>query len=152
MPSGVTPASASALRMQPMIGLPSGLDLVRWKASAISPQPLMTPRIFAPRAVAASRLSSTSAPAPSAMTKPSRFLAKGLAARSGGSPEVDNADNSEKRISDSGLIEPSVPMHSAAPVSPRRIASTPSWIGGAPDAQAVDSEMGEPLVPYLSAR
>ena len=97
-----------------MIGLPSGLERVRWKESAISPQPFMTPRIFAPRALADSRLSSTSAPAPSAMTKPSRFLAKGFAACSGGSFEVDSAESSEKRISDSGLIEPSVPMQSAA--------------------------------------
>src|SRR5438045_3061037 len=146
------PASDNALRTHPMIGLPSGLERVRWNESASSPQPARTPRIFAPRAVAASRLSSTSAPAPSAMTKPSRFLAKGFAACSGGSLEVDSADNSENRISDSGLIEPSEPMHSAALVSPRRIASTPSWIAVAPDAQAVDSEIGEPLVPYLSAR
>ena len=40
-------------------------------------------------------------------------------------------------------------MHSAASVSPRRIASTPSWIAVAPDAQAVESEIGEPLVPNL---
>src|SRR5689334_7180134 len=138
--------------MQPMIGLPSGLDRVRWKASAISPQPLITPRILAPRDWADSRLSSTMAPAPSAMTKPSRFFAKGLAACAGGSLDVDSADNKEKRISDSGLTEPSEPMHSAASASPRRIASTPSWIAVAPEAQAVDSEIGEPLVPYLSAR
>jgi hypothetical protein len=43
-------------------------------------------------------------------------------------------------------------MQSAASVSPRRIASTPSWIAVAPDAQAVESEIGEPLVPNLSAR
>ena len=65
---------------------------------------------------------------------------------------VDSADSSEKRISASGLIEPSVPMHSAASVSPRRIASTPSWIAVAPEAQAVESEIGEPLVPNWSAR
>jgi hypothetical protein len=48
------------------------------------------------------------------MTKPSRFLENGLAAARGGSFEVDSAESSEKRISDSGLIEPSVPMQSAA--------------------------------------
>src|SRR4051812_6850358 len=138
--------------MQPMIGLPSGLERVRWNASAISPQPFMTPRILAPRAFADSRLSRTSAPAPSAMTKPSRFLANGLAACAGGSVEVDSADSSEKRISDSGLTEPSEPMQREALVSPRRIASTPSWIAVAPEAQAVDSEIGDPLVPNLSAR
>ncbi len=42
-------------------------------------------------------------------------------------------------------------MHRAASVSPRRIASTPSWIAVAPDEQAVDSEIGEPLVPNRSA-
>ncbi len=52
--SGSMPASASVLRMQPMIGLPSGLERVRWKELVSSPQPAMTPRIFAPRAIAAS--------------------------------------------------------------------------------------------------
>ena len=137
--------------MQPTIGLPSGLERVRWNESAISPQPSMTPRILAPRAVAASRLSSTIAPAPSAITKPSRFLENGLAAPCGESFDVDSADSSENRISDSCVTEPSVPMQSAASVSPRRIASTPSWIAVAPDAQAVDSEIGEPLVPKVSA-
>ena len=65
----------------------------------------------------------------------------------GGSFWVESAERSEKRISDSGFTEPSVPMHSAASVSPRRIASTPSWIAVAPEEQAVESEIGEPLVP-----
>ena len=86
------------------------------------------------------------------MTKPSRFLENGFAAPSGGSFWVDSADRSEKRIRDSGLTEPSVPMQSAASASPRRIASTPSWIAVPPDEQAVDSEIGEPLVPKRSAR
>src|SRR3954451_22144258 len=86
------------------------------------------------------------------MTKPSRFLANGFAADSGGLFDVESADNSEKRINASGLTEPSVPMQSAASASPRRIASTPSWIALAPEAQAVDTEMGEPLVPNWSAR
>src|SRR6476646_2483550 len=86
------------------------------------------------------------------MTKPSRFLENGLAAACGGSFAVDSADNSEKRIRHSALTEPSVPMQSAASASPRRIASTPSWIALAPDAQAVDTEIGEPLVPNRSAR
>ena len=60
------------------------------------------------------------------MTKPSRFLENGRAAPCGVSLLVDSAESSEKRITASGLIEPSVPMQSAASVSPRRIASTPS--------------------------
>ena len=52
----------------------------------------------------------------------------------------------------SGLTVPSVAMHSAASVSPRRIASRPSWIALAPEAQAVVSEIGMPWVPNLSAR
>src|SRR5512143_130669 len=85
------------------------------------------------------------------MMKPSRILENGRDAALGLSLLVDRADSSEKRIKASGLIEPSVPMQSAASVSPRRIASTPSWIAVAPEAQAVDSEIGEPRVPYLSA-
>ncbi len=64
---------------------------------------------------------------------------------------VESADRSEKRISDLAFTEASVPMHRAALVSPRRIASTPSWIAEAPDAQAVDNEIGEPFVPKRSA-
>ena len=37
-------------------------------------------------------------------------------------------------------------MHKAAGASPRRIASTPSWIAVAPEEQAVESEIGEPRV------
>ena len=86
------------------------------------------------------------------MTKPSRFLEKGFEAPPADRRcAVESAESSEKRISDSGFTEPSVPMHSAASVSPRRIASTPSWIAVAPEAQAVDSEIGEPLVPKRSA-
>ena len=66
--------------------------------------------------------------------------------------EVESAESSEKRTSDSGVTDPSAPMTSAAKHSPRRIASTPSWIDVAPDAQAVVSEIGDPCVPKRSAR
>src|SRR5947207_1399044 len=112
----------------------------------------MTPRIFAPRAVADSRLSITSAPAPSAITKPSRFLENGFDAAPGGSFCVDKADSREKRITASGLTDASVATQSAASVSPRRIASTPSWIALTPDAQAVVMVIGDPLVPYFALR
>src|SRR5258708_7533849 len=84
------------------------------------------------------------------MTKPSRFFENGFEAACGGSFWVESADNRENRTIASGLTEASVPTHSAASVSPRRIASTPSWIAVAPDAQAVDSEIGDPLVPKVS--
>src|SRR6202163_1002718 len=86
------------------------------------------------------------------MTKPSLFLEKGLGAACGGSFCTDRAESSENLIRLSGLTEPSVATHSAASVSPRRIASSPSWIALAPDAQAVDSEIGEPWVPNFAAR
>src|SRR5215469_1094638 len=85
------------------------------------------------------------------MTKPSRFLENGLEAPCGGSLDIDSAESSEKRIRLSTLTEPSVATHSAASVSPRRIASKPSWIELAPDAQAVESETGAPSVPYFCA-
>jgi hypothetical protein len=52
-----------------------------------------------------------------------------------------------RRVSASGVNEPSAPTASAAWHSPRLIASTPSWIALAPDAQAVLSAIGEPSVP-----
>ena len=139
--------------MQPMIGLPSGLERVRWKASAISPQPFDDAEdLCAARRRGLEAFQHERAGA-FGHDEAVAVLGEGLrgllpADRS----EVESAESSEKRISDSGLTEPSVPMQSAASVSPRRIASTPSWIAVAPDAQAVDSEIGEPLVPKLSAR
>ena len=137
--------------MQAMIAEPSGLERVRWKASAFSPLPSMTPRILG-----AARLGGVVAlqhqragafgddEAVAVLGEgPRRLLRMSLV--------VDSADSSEKRITASGLTEPSVPTHIAASVSPRRIASTPSWIALAPEAQAVDSEIGEPRVPNLSA-
>src|ERR1700744_5188938 len=85
------------------------------------------------------------------MTNPSRFFENGLDAERGGSVWVDSADKRENRTSASGLTDPSVATHNAASVSPRRMASTPSWIDVAPDAHAVDSEIGDPLVPKASA-
>ena len=134
-----------------MVGLPSGLERVRWKQSAISPQPSITPRIFAPRACAASRLSSTSAPAPSAITKPSRFFENGFEARL--RRIVRGRERREQREADQRLgVHRAVGADAERrSVSPRRIASTPSWIAVAPEAQAVESEIGEPLVPNFSA-
>jgi hypothetical protein len=57
---------------------------------------------------------------------------------------MERAESREKRISASGWIEPSVPMQSAVSQAPRRMASTPSWIAEAPEAQAVERVMGEP--------
>jgi hypothetical protein len=76
--------------------------------------------------LACSGSSNTSAAAPSAITKPSRFFENGREAFVGSSFFEESAESSEKRISVSSLIEPSVPIASAAGASPRRIASTPS--------------------------
>src|SRR6201996_5532285 len=86
------------------------------------------------------------------MTKPSRFFEKGRTAAWGGSLWVERADSNENRTRASGLTEPSVATQRVASASPRRMASTPSWMAVAPDAHAVESEIGEPLVPYVSAR
>src|SRR5262249_12718134 len=68
-----------------------------------------------------------------------------------GSLWVESAESSEKRIKVSGFTVPSVPTHSAASLSPRRIASRPSWIALAPDAQAVVTHNGQPLLPKGTA-
>ena len=86
------------------------------------------------------------------MTKPSRFFANGRTAACGGSLWVESAESNENRTNASGFTDPSVATHSAASASPRRMASTPSWMALAPEAHAVDSEIGEPLVPKVSAR
>src|SRR4030088_235883 len=137
--------------MQPMIGLPAGLDRLGLEGAGHFPKASSTPRILAPRPLACSSLSSTSAPAPSAITNPSRFFENGFAAASGNSFDIDKADSNENRIRDSALTDPSAPAQRATSVSPRRIASTPSWIALAPDAHAVDRLTGDPLVPKRTA-
>src|SRR5260370_41183307 len=92
------------------------------------------------------------AAAPSAMTKPSRFLENGLAAACGGAFAVDSADNSEKRIRHSALTEPSVPMQSACSTSARWIGWTGGWIGLGRDGQGDENGVGEQSVTERSAR
>ena len=104
----------------------------------------------APRAFARSASSRTRAAPPSPM-KPSRFLENGFEAPSGGSFCVDSAERSEKRMSDSGVHETVGPDAQGSLRLAPRIASTPSWIAVAPDEQAVESEIGDPFVPKLSA-
>ncbi len=59
---------------------------------------------------------------------------------------IGGGERREQREADQrlGCTEPSVPSARAASHSPRRIASTPNWIAVAPEAQAVESEMGWP--------
>ena len=85
------------------------------------------------------------------MTKPSRSLEKGRDTPSGGSLVPESAESRPKRIIISGFTEQSAPSEMAASLSPRRIASTPSWMAVAPEAQAVVSEIGAPFEPIVSA-
>ena len=85
------------------------------------------------------------------MMKPSRSLEKGREAPEGFSLWVESADSSEKRIRPSAVTEPSEATQRAASVSPLRIASMPCCRAVAPEAQAVESEIGRPWVRYFSA-
>src|ERR1700743_1226313 len=86
------------------------------------------------------------------MTKPSRFFEKGRTAAWGGSLWVERADSNENRTRASVLTEPSVATQRVASASPRRMASTPSWMAVAADAHEGESEIGEPLVPIFWGR
>ena len=108
------PASASAARTarddRRAVGLGAGaVEIVGLFAAAA--QDAENRRRRAPSRFRA--IPAPAPPAPSAMTKPSRSLEKGLDAFSGGSFWVDSADSSEKRISASAVTEPSAPMESA---------------------------------------
>ena len=63
-------------------------------------------------------------------------------------PDVDLAELRPYFVE---VADPSAPIGKARWHSPRRIASTPSWMDVAPDAQAVDSVIGNPSVPSRSA-
>ncbi len=88
------------------------------------------------------------APAPSAMHEAVAVLGEGArGAAAARSLLVDSADSSEKRTTDSAVIEPSAPIAGRHRTRRRWIASRPSWIAVAPEAQAVVSEIGDALVP-----
>jgi hypothetical protein len=71
------PGIGEALRMQPMIGLPSGLERVRWKRRPFSPQPRTMPRMRGAAGLAPFEALQHQRARALAMTKPSRFLEKG---------------------------------------------------------------------------
>ena len=89
-----------------------------WNASALIPYPMTSPCIRAPRCKAVSKSSSTTIPAPSPITKPSRSLSNGRDAFSGSSLRVDSAFMLEKPAIASGVTAASAPpviIMSAAP-------------------------------------
>ena len=135
-----------------MVGLPSGLERVRWNEFGQLAAALDHAENFGAARLRGLEAFQHQRAGAFRHHEAVAVLGERLRRRAcGGSFEVESAESSEKRISDSAFTEPSVPMQSAASVSPRRIASTPSWIAVAPEAQAVESEIGEPLVPNFSA-
>src|SRR3954469_4759488 len=94
----------------------------------------------APRAAAWSARSSTTAPAPSPSTKPSRPLSQGRDAFSGSSLRVDMARIEAKPASGSGLMTASVPPPMTTSARPERMMSRPSDSASAPVAQALAIE------------
>ena len=106
----------------------------------------------APRALAVSAFSSTSAAPPSPMHETVAVLGEGLRRRLPGS-RSGSRGRTAARSAPAIPGSPSRRCRCKGPhrVSPRRIASTPSWIAVAPEEQAVDREIGEPLVPNSSA-
>src|SRR5690349_4044281 len=74
--------------------------------------------MLAPRFFAASSSSSTTMPAPSPITKPSRSLSNGRLAFSGSLLRVESAFITEKPPNDSGVIDASAPPAMQASVSP----------------------------------
>src|SRR3954453_5917884 len=136
MDAGATPASASAISMQRTAPEPSGDGAVMWCASAVDAEPSTSPQIRAPRALAASHSSSTSTPAPSAMTKPSRSTSYGREM-----PLDDSAVMLENPATPVGVIaasEPPVITASQMPSEMRRAALPMAWVLAA-HAVTVDS-------------
>ena len=148
--SGLRPASARVLRMQPMMGLPSGLDRVRWKQSVNSPQPASTPRMGAPRATAESEAFQHERAGAFRHDETVAVLREWPNRACGGSFWSRVPTAARKRIS--ARIDRGV----GADAKRRVRFAAPDRLDAeldrrAPDAQAVESEIGEPLVPKRSA-
>ncbi len=146
MRSGVSPASSSAARMQPMMGLPSGEERVRWK-----PSPSRRSRRARRGCARPWPWRGRSPPAPArralAHDEAVAVLLNGLGRAFRRIVLRRSAESSEKRMSASACTEPSVPMHSAAAVSPggspRRRAgwpSRPKSSGGERDGRSAGAE------------
>src|SRR3954454_12411480 len=101
----------------------------------------------APRALAASPRSRTSAAAPSPSTKPSRALSKGREARSGSSLRVLIARMAAKPAIGSGWMHASVPPTATMSARSNRSRSNPQRTASAPDAQALTGACTPPLAP-----
>jgi hypothetical protein len=110
------------------------------------PRPLR-PALRAPRARACSSLSSTTTPAPSASTKPSRPPSNGRDARCGSSLRVDSARIWEKPVMTRSLTEASTPPAITTSAAPERIISAAWTIASAPEAQALTGVRAPPRAP-----
>ena len=111
--------------------LPSSGGAVMWLASSLIPKPTNSASIVAPRALAWARLSSTTTPAPSPSTKPSRSLSKGREALVGSPLRVERACIAPKPDIPSGLEPFSLPPASITSTSPyaiKRAAIPIAWV------------------------
>src|SRR6185436_12809431 len=105
--------------------------------------------MFAPRRRACSISSSTTMPAPSPSTKPSRSLSNGRLACAGSSLRVDSAFIAANPPMPSGVIAASAPPAIIASVSPMRIDFTASPMACADVEHADTGDQFGPLHPYL---
>src|SRR3990170_3744919 len=119
-----------------------------WKASPVRAPPAISPMMGAPRASACSAASTTTMPAASPKTKPSRFASNGRDAPSGSSLRFERAPMFASAANATGRMALSVPpamTTSTSPCSMRRCASTKACT---PDAHAATEVMTGPRIPF----
>ncbi len=119
-----------------------------WNASPVRAPPTISAKTVAPRASACAAASTTSTPAASPNTKPSRSASNGRDAASGSSLRFESAPMFASAAKLTGRIALSVPpatTTSTSPCSMRRWASTKAWT---PAAQAATEVMTGPRIPF----
>ena len=130
--------------------MPSSAGAVMWWASPDRPKPTTSAMILAPRALACLSSSSTRAPAPSPMTKPSRSLSQGRDAICGVSLKlVDSARAAQNPAMPSRHTAASAPPAIITLASSSMISRAASPIACAPVEHAVTTEWLGPLNPNL---
>ena len=127
---------------------PVGSGAEMWNASAVSAPPSTSAIGVAPRRSACSADSTTTTPAPSPSTKPSRVASNGRDAVSGESLRFESApmfDSAASPIGHTGASEPPARTTSHSPVAMSRSAS---WKAMTDVAQAATWVMTGPVSPY----
>jgi hypothetical protein len=145
MSAGARQALARAISIESARPVPAGEPA----GSGHDAPPQISIHGRAPRARACARLSSTTTPAPSPSTPPSR--SNGRLACAGSSLRSDSSGNTPNEAKVEGVIGASAPAATAISTRPLRTASAAAQTASRPETQSVEIVVDDTFVPRRAA-